>query len=323
VEQQAPTTRVLVVGLGRISRTHLDVLARTPDATVVGGVDPAGGEHPFPVHTDLETALETTTPDLVVVATPTDTHVDLVTTLLTTTRARVLSEKPLARTHADVLRLSAVAGVAGRLTVAHHFAFSPEVEWARQTVQRHPEWGPPTRVLSVFNDAYAGLPEERRASYVSTWVDSGPNQLSLLAPFVGRVRAVAHDDEGVRAHTVLEHAGGRTTLLSNWVAADTSKQTVLSYLDGAVQLRLDHTSMTATVLHHGEVVEHVGYTGSDSRKEAHYVGLYRSVLGHRRDERTSLELAAAIAEVLESATALGSPGAAPTWSTTSSRDWES
>jgi hypothetical protein len=38
-------------------------------------------------------------------------------------------------------------------------------------------------VLSIFNDAYAGLGDARLASYVSSWVDSAPNQLSLLAPF--------------------------------------------------------------------------------------------------------------------------------------------
>ena len=299
---------MLLLGLGTIARTHLEVLGRRDDVSVVGGVDPAGGDHPFPVHADLDEALAQVEPDLVVVATPTDTHVDLVTGLLGSTTARVLSEKPLARTHLDARRLVGIDGVADRLAVAHHFAFSPEVEWARDLVRTHPEWGAPTRVLSVFNDAYARLPEERLASYVSTWVDSGPNQLSLLAPFVGTPAVVSHHDERVRSVTVLDHDGGRTTLCSNWVAADTSKQTTLEYLDGQVQVRLDHTSMTVLVLRDGEVVDGVGYAGTDTRKEAHYAGLYRSVLSGEPDERTGLDLAVAIAEVLEQAVRPARPG---------------
>ncbi len=307
MHQDERTTRVLVVGLGTIARTHLEVLGRRDDVVVVGGVDPAGGDHPFDVCDDLGAGLATE-PDLVVVATPTDTHVDLVTEVLTSTDARVLSEKPLARTRADAARLLAVDGVARRLTVAHHFAFSPEVEWARSLVRSRPEWGSPTRVLSVFNDAYAQLPEERLASYVSTWIDSGPNQLSLLAPFVGLPTVLSHEDERVRSVTVLEHEGGRTTLCSNWVAADTSKQTTLEYLGGEVQVRLDHTSMTVLVVHDGEVVDHVGYEGTDSRKEAHYVGLYRSVLSGEPDERTTLDLAVGIAGVLEEGVRRPRPG---------------
>src|SRR4029077_9556258 len=106
--------------------------------------------------------------------------------------------------------------------------FSPEVAWALRHV-RAAAWTRPTRVLSVFNDAYAGLKESRLASYVSTWVDSGPNQLTLLAPFIGRCRVVAHADERTRALTVLDHDGGRTALTSNWLAADTSKQTTIEY----------------------------------------------------------------------------------------------
>ena len=35
--------------------------------------------------------------------------------------------------------------------------------------------------MSSFNDAYARKPESQLRGYVSSWIDSGPNQLSLLS----------------------------------------------------------------------------------------------------------------------------------------------
>ncbi len=290
-----------MVGLGTIARTHLDVLATRGDVRVVAGVDPNRADHPFPVFGDLAEALTAVPePDLVVVATPTDTHPDLVREALATTNALVLSEKPLARDLAAIRELEqTVPDLAHRVKVAHHFAFSPEVEWARSVALAHPEWGRPTRVLSVFNDAYGQHPPERLASYVSTWVDSGPNQLSLLRTFVRGWRLVEHDEHRHRSVTTLEHDGGTTVLTSNWLAADSSKQTTVEYGDGAVVIRMDHTSMTGLLVVTGRVVEHLGYPGTVSRKEAHYLGLYGALLADPTDQRLGVPLAAEIAVLLD------------------------
>ena len=307
---------VLVVGLGTIARTHLAVLGRRHDLRVAAGVDPeVPGGHPFPVFGDLTEALRRIPhPDLVVVATPTETHPRIVREVLAATDALVLSEKPLARSHAHITELEeAVPDVRERVRVAHHFAFSPEVEWARRTAAAHPHWGRPGRVLSVFNDAYGRLPAERLASYVSTWVDSGPNQLSLLGAFVDGWRLVAHEDQGHRAVTTLEHGDGTGVLTSNWLAADTSKQTTIDYGDGAVQVRMDHTSMTGLVIENGRVVEHMGYVGDLGRKEAHYQGLYDVLLADDCDPRLGVPLATEIARLLE-AGERASAGDAVRWS---------
>jgi predicted dehydrogenase len=291
----AERQRVLVVGLGTIARTHLSVLGQRSDVTVVAGVDPVVDGLAFPVFRSPADALAVEPdPDLVVVATPTDTHVGLVREIVDRTEALVLSEKPLAT---DLQELAGLDDVADRVRVAHHFAFSPEVEWARRHVASA-GWGPPTRVLSVFHDAYADLPPCRAASLVSSWVDSGPNQLSVLSPFTGPCDLVSHADVGQRAVTVLAHDGGRSVLTSNWLAADSSKQTSLTY-DGDREVRLDHTSLTVTLLERGLVVEHVGYTGTASRKEAHYRGLYDALLTDPSDPRLGVPLATDIARLLE------------------------
>lgn len=249
-------------------------------------------------------------PDLVVVATPTSTHPALVREALDRTTARVLSEKPLASSHAEIRALEVDRpGAAERVAVAHHFAFSPEVTWARDLVTGHPDWGTPTRVLSIFNDPYGGRLADRQASLVSSWVDSGPNQLSLLAAFCSGFRVVGHDDEGHRAATGLEYDGGQASLVSNWLAADSSKQTVLEFLDGRVQVRMDHTSMTGLVVEDGRVTVHAGYTGGLGRKEAHYSGVYDTLLADPADVRLGVRLAGDIARLLDDATAAPPGGA--------------
>ena len=312
--------RVLLVGLGTIASTHHEVLSADPDVEIVGGVDPHPGlQTVAPLFADLDEAFAAgLDPHLVVVATPTDTHVPLVSDLLGRCEAMVLSEKPLAATTSAVTELERAHGrevVASRVKVAHHFAFSPEVEWARRLVSQNPAWGTPTRITCVFNDAYARLPETQLAGYVSSWVDSGPNQLSVVAAFASDWTVRSHADEIMRAVTTLEHAGGHITLSSNWLAADTSKQTVLDVADAGVHVRIDHTSMTALVVTGGEVVSHAAYTGTLGRKAPHYDGLYRALFADPDDPRLGVDLARSVAETLEAGTATTGTGEV-VWTTT-------
>jgi predicted dehydrogenase len=301
--------RVLIVGLGTIAQTHLDVLSRRHDVTLMGGIDPIADDPRLPVYRSVDEALVAVPdPDLVVVATPTPTHVAVVLEILDRSNALVLSEKPLATL---VHEVDALSRAADRVRVAHHFAFSPEVEWARRHVTAR-GWTRPIRVVSSFNDAYSGLSASRQASLVSSWVDSGPNQISLLAPFTGAHTLVCHTQDRHRAVTVLAHDGGHSVLTSNWLAADSSKQTSLAY-DGDREVRLDHTSLTATVLEEGVVSHHVGYTDSPDRKQAHYIGLYNVLFTDPYDARLGVPLARQIAGLLEGSAHAPTPSTPVTW----------
>jgi hypothetical protein len=121
---------------------------------------------------------------------------------------------------------------------------------------------------------------------------------------------VSHADEGLRAVTVVAHQGGRAVLSSNWLAGDSSKQTTLEYA-GDRQVRMDHTSMTVTLVEEGRVTEHVGYAGTLGRKHAHYRGLYDVLLADPDDDRLGVPLATDLARLLEAAAS--APRGATNW----------
>lgn len=301
-----------LVGVGTIAETHLAVLAEISGVDLVFVVDPrADAAVAFrdgypPHHLTLDDALGKHEPDLVVVATPTGTHASLTQELLAQSAARILVEKPLAHGLDEVETLRAFdpsLGAAARVSVAHHFAFSPEVTWAADLIGDN-DWGPVTRITSVFHDPYITDADHSFAAYTSSWVDLGINQLSMLTRFVDVVgRGELHETAGgASAWCEVGFRSGGTSgsalLRTSWEATASSKRTTL-YLDQAgVEVWLDHTAVTAVATRDGQVVDQLVADGRTPRKIAHYRPLYRSLLSGAPDPVLSFETGARIVELL-------------------------
>jgi predicted dehydrogenase len=305
-----------LVGLGTIAETHLAVLDGIPEVRLAFVVDPRSsaavtfeGETP-PRYERLDDALGDHQPDLVVVATPTGTHAELARRALTGSAARVLVEKPLVHDLAalDELRsLEPGVDVESRVHVAHHFAFSPEVRWAADLIGAHAEWGPVTRIVAVFHDPYIVDADHSFAAYTSSWVDSGVNQLSMLARFVEITeRGPLHESNGGASSwctaTFRSGESGETTgtalLRTSWEAVASSKRTTL-YLDhSGTEIWLDQTAVTAVALQHGAVVDQLTNDARTPRKIAHYQPLYESLLSATPDPLLSFTTAARILRLL-------------------------
>jgi predicted dehydrogenase len=85
----------LVAGVGQAGRCHISALQRTPDAALVGVVDPASPNiNGTPVYADLHSALRATRADAVVIATPNDVQLDSAQLALHA-GVPVLCEKPV------------------------------------------------------------------------------------------------------------------------------------------------------------------------------------------------------------------------------------
>lgn len=304
--------RVGLVGVGTIAETHLAVLAEHAQVSLEFTVDPRhAGPTTFrgvtaPHYAGFADALEAHQADLLVLATPTDTHTDLAVQALTGSTARVLVEKPLVHDLASLARLRVLgeaADVRGRLFTAHHNAFSPEVGWAAELITEHPEWGPVTGITSAFYDPYVLKGPAAFASYGSSWMDSGVNQLSMLTRFVDltALSSAQQTDGGAsswctaafRSRGVL----GTARLRSSWLTGSSSKESSLVFGGSGVEVWVDHTAMTGFAARDGDLLAAFGNDGRTPRKVAHYRPLYDSLLSGRPDPVLGFDAAATITEI--------------------------
>ncbi|WP_283137617.1 Gfo/Idh/MocA family protein [Rhizohabitans arisaemae] len=297
--------RVGLAGVGIIAQTHLEVLAALP-VSLEFTVDPNLAEPPVfrgttPSHyRDLADALTAHQPDLVVIATPTETHADLVAQALRMSPARVLAEKPLVHDPSSLDRLRSMNDaddLRGRLFTAHHFAFSPEVGWAEEVIDKHPEWGPVTQITSAFYDPYILRGDQAFASYVSSWMDSGVNQLSMLARFVDllAITSGGQTDGGSSAWYTFSYrcrgVVGTARLRTSWLTGSSSKKTVLTFGQAGVEVWIDHTAMTGFASRDDVLLAVYGNDGRTPRKVAHYRPLYESLLSDQPDPVLGFDVA--------------------------------
>lgn len=124
--------RVLVVGLGNMGRSHALAYHANPDFQIVGLVNRSIPELPpelrdYPISTDFAEALARLRPDLVCVATYSDSHAEYACAAMDA-GADVFVEKPLATTAADARRVQAKAIETGRKVIVGYI------------LRHHPSW---------------------------------------------------------------------------------------------------------------------------------------------------------------------------------------
>src|SRR5439155_11412353 len=119
-----------------------------------------------------------------VVATPAATHIAVCAEAMAlgTLAPRILVEKFLAATSSDVERLLASAeAYGGGFAALYHFRYAPEVLWAwRRMPELLGAHGAVVRIACSFFDPYIRMDLERRRGYLSSWIDTGINALSLV-----------------------------------------------------------------------------------------------------------------------------------------------
>lgn len=123
--------RVLIVGLGNMGLSHALAMHTHPQAQIVGLANRSEVALPealagYPRFDSFETGMATA-PDLVVIATYSDSHADYACAAMEA-GAHVFVEKPLATTVADARRVEAVARRTGRKLVVGYI------------LRHHPSW---------------------------------------------------------------------------------------------------------------------------------------------------------------------------------------
>ena len=124
--------RTLIAGLGNMGYAHALGHHNHPDSEIVALVNrtseaPEGPLSDYPVFDDFYKALQTTNPDLVVIATYTDTHVDFACAAMEA-GAHVFVEKPLSMTVEGAKRVVETAKNTGKKLVVGYI------------LRHHPSW---------------------------------------------------------------------------------------------------------------------------------------------------------------------------------------
>ena len=190
-------TRVLIAGLGNMGLSHALAHHRHPDARIVGLVNRKGQvDHPelsgYPAFSDFQAALAETNPDLVVVATYSDSHADFACAAMET-GAHVFVEKPLAMTVADARRVVEKAVETGRkLVIGYILRHHPS--WMRLISEARDLGGPYVFRLNL-NQQSSGAEWETHKALMQTTspiVDCGVHYVDVMCQIT--------DSDPVRVH---------------------------------------------------------------------------------------------------------------------------
>ena len=124
--------RVMIAGLGNMGLSHALACHRNPDFQIVGLVNRSTPDLPealrdYPLSHDYAEALARLKPDLVCIATYSDSHADYAVAAMQA-GADVFVEKPLATTVADAQRVVDCAVATGRKLVVGYI------------LRHHPSW---------------------------------------------------------------------------------------------------------------------------------------------------------------------------------------
>ncbi len=177
--------RTLVAGLGNMGRSHALAYHRDPAFEIAGLVNRSPVELPealsgYPVETDFPRALARLRPDLVCIATYTDSHADYAVAALEQ-GAHVFVEKPLAMTEADARRVVAAAEAAGRKVVVGYI-LRHHPSWQRLIAEARALGGPYVFRLNLNQQSSGPTWEVHKALMATTspLVDCGVHYVDVM-----------------------------------------------------------------------------------------------------------------------------------------------
>jgi predicted dehydrogenase len=177
--------RTLVVGLGNMGRSHALAYHNDPAFEIVGLVNRSTPDLPealagYTLASDYAEALVRLKPDLVAVATHSDTHCDYAVAAMRA-GAHVFVEKPLATTLADAERVATTARETGRKVIVGYI-LRHHPSWQRLIAEARALGGPFVFRLNLNQQSYGPTWEIHKALMQTTSpiVDCGVHYVDVM-----------------------------------------------------------------------------------------------------------------------------------------------
>lgn len=297
-------SEIVIVGLGEISKTHIQAIEQCSDKKVVAGVDTNPAQtltfkgHELPVYATCSEALRQHAPDTFVVATSTPTHFKVCQEIFEATPQplTLLLEKPCADSLVKVTALLNDAPANVVVYPLHHFAYHPEVLWAAGNMQNGiSKFGEIVSYEAVFDDPKSGEQNaEKRRAHSSSWLDSGINALTSAQTMLNIASADMvdlHVEDEMTARMDFRVARIIGNIVTRWRAETPVFRTQIKFDSGAA-LQIDHLNVKADLVYKGERIDFFD-NSSLPRRLSQYTNMYEDIFINKRtkfDKETTLRL---------------------------------
>ncbi len=313
--------RLALIGIGHVAEQQLQALSHSPHWDLVGATDLRIERRHYlspdvPFFTSPEELLTNVDADMVLVSTPNCTHYELGKLVLSEGH-NLLLEKPCCETPGqldDLVQLSREKGLL--FLVALHAAHARDLRWF---INNHYSLGVGT--LTSFQCGFFDPYIENQQLIPSatplggSWFDSGINALSVIASIVPPDRLHVDNARTTRIHIegcanpqtivdfrfVANDFHGRGTIETNWTLGINRKFTRLSYAHTGKEILLDHSNERVDVISGGVLVHSIECQTTYPRLVNHYNGVFAEAYDRLIHNRSNLEFAIPIHQLLFSA----------------------
>ena len=224
-----PSIKISLIGLGKISKTYLEVLTQLNQVSLISAVEPNPTViENIPVHKNIDQLLSIgPIPDVAIICTPPSTH-DQIAQKLLEAGIDCLIEKPVSTTAQEAHKLLQLSNKLGRkISTSAKFRFTQGLQEAKRSIDEG-MIGDLRLIKNTFSSVLQLKDDWRRNPTISgggVWADNGPHSLDVIETLAGPLKKIKttqslhhlnHDVEDEVLVRAIHESNAESEILLTW-----------------------------------------------------------------------------------------------------------